>query len=45
MRKFNLKGKVAEKLKGLETAAPLNQNADNGSENEEIKGPGLLLEG
>ncbi len=29
MRKFNLKGKVAQKLKGLETAVSENQNAEN----------------
>ena len=32
MRKFNLKGKVAQKLKGLETASSGNQNAENGAE-------------
>ena len=32
MRKFNLKGKVAQKLKGLETAASENQNAESGAE-------------
>ena len=37
MRKFNLKGKVAEKLKGLETAAPVNHTANNGYETEEVK--------
>ena len=29
MRKFNLKGKVAQKLKGLETAVSEDQNAEN----------------
>ena len=32
MRKFNLKGKVAQKLKGLETAVPENPTADAGAE-------------
>ena len=32
MRKFNLKGKVAQKLKGLETAVPENPTADAGNE-------------
>ena len=32
MRKFNLKGKVAQKLKGLETAASENQNTESGAE-------------
>ena len=29
MRKFNLKGKVAQKLKGLETAVSEDQNTEN----------------
>lgn len=32
MRKFSLKGKVAQKLKGLETAAPANPTTDAGAE-------------
>ena len=32
MRKFSLKGKVAQKLKGLETAAPENPTTDAGAE-------------
>ena len=32
MRKFNLKGKVAQKLKGLETAVPENPTTDAGNE-------------
>ena len=37
MRKFNLKGKVAEKLKGLETAAPVNHTEDKENEAEDVK--------
>ena len=32
MRKFSLKGKVAQKLKGLETVAPENPTSDAGAE-------------
>ena len=43
MRKFNLKGKVAQKLKGLETAVPENQNADGGTEASAQNRPGTAL--
>jgi protein phosphatase len=43
MRKFNLKGKVAQKLKGLETAVPENQNADGGTEASAQNRPGIAL--
>ena len=37
MRKFNLKGKVARKLKGLETAVPENPTADAGNETSQAQ--------
>ncbi|MER2056659.1 MAG: Stp1/IreP family PP2C-type Ser/Thr phosphatase [Clostridia bacterium] len=44
MRKFNLKGKVAQKLKGLETAVPENPTADAGNEASQAQPETALTE-
>ena len=43
MRKFNLKGKVARKLMGLETDVPENMTADNGTEAETAQADAVVL--